>query len=309
MSAKSCWVIILNWNGWQDTVECVRSCLDLTSSDFQILVVDNGSTDNSEAMLRSRLAGLDRVSILQTGGNLGFAGGNNVGIRHALSQGADYLWLLNNDTVVDRAALSALVDAAAADHAIGILGSKICFYDRPDHLNTAGGSINWKTGQPSLIGYGEKDDGRFDRLREVDTVSGCSLFIKREVVEKIGLMDERFFLYFEESDWVVRAGKAGYKVVYAPGSKVLHKVSASTGGHESPDMKYYMTRNNMLFMKKNTDDKSYRLFLLNYLFNLMPREFLRMGLKNKKQRVLKMKAIVLGLIHYFQGRFGRFSVS
>jgi GT2 family glycosyltransferase len=303
---KPAYIIILNWNGLKDTMDCVESCRELLFPEFKIVVVDNGSTDGSETILRAELKD---VTVVQTGANLGFAGGNNVGIRYALGEGAEYIWLLNNDTVVDSDALSALIDVAASDDSIGVLGSKTFFYDNPDRLNTAGGSINWKTGQPSLIGYGEKDDGRFDKIREVDTVSGCSLFIKREVIEDIGLMDERFFLYFEETDWVVRAHRAGYKVVYVPGSKIWHKVSAAVGGHESPLMKYYMTRNNLLFMKNNADEKTYRHFLLNYLLNLMPRELMRMLFKNKNKRVLKAKAMLLGLLHYFSGRFGQFSVS
>lgn len=303
MNCKPAYIIILNWNGWQDTVECVKSCCGLSYTNFKILVVDNGSTDNSEAILRAELKG---VSVLQTGANLGFAGGNNAGIRYALEDGAEYVWLLNNDTVVDCNALSALVEVAASDESIGVLGSKILFYDIPDHLNTAGGSINWKTGQPSLIGFREKDDCRFDEIREVDTVSGCSLFIKRKVIENIGLMDERFFLYFEETDWVVRARNRGYRIVFVPHSKIWHKVSVAVGGHESPSMKYYMTRNNLLFMKKNVDAKKYRYFLANYLLNLMPREIMRMALKTKDNRILKVKAILMGLAHYFSGRFGRY---
>jgi len=198
MKRESCFIIILNWNGWSDTAECVESCLCLQGDAFRIVIVDNSSTDGSCEILQLRFPG---ITIIRNSENLGFAGGNNVGIRYALENGAEYIWLLNNDTTVAPDALSHLLSAAAEMKQGGIFGGKILFSDTPGIINSAGGRINRITGQPSLTGYGERDDGRFDETREVETVSGCSFFIRSETVRNTGLMDERFFLYFEETDW------------------------------------------------------------------------------------------------------------
>jgi len=197
--------------------------------------------------LRERFSDID---LLQTSKNLGFAGGNNVGIRHALEQGADYVWLLNNDTIVDPAALAELVNAAEASNAVGIVGSKIFFFSKPDVIWFAGGSIRQCSGTSHHRGHLNKDEGQYNELTEVDYITGCSLLIKREVVAKIGLMDERFFLLFEEADWNQRAKKQGYKILYVPFSKVWHKVSVSIGA-ESPAYYYYLIRNSLLFTLKH----------------------------------------------------------
>lgn len=241
------YIIILNWNGWQDTAECVDSCLKLTYFDFRILIVDNGSTDNSVSLLRARFPDIE---LIQTGNNLGFAGGNNSGIRHATDHGADYVWILNNDTIVDPSALSELVNAAQLNDTIGIVGSKIFFYSQPEVIWFAGGWLQYWRGTNGHIGQLEKDEGRYDEPAEVDYITGCSLLIRREVITKVGLMDERFFLIFEEVDWNQRVKEHGYKILYVPTSKVWHKVSMSIGA-DTPAYFYYLVRNSLLFTRKH----------------------------------------------------------
>lgn len=294
-------IIILNWNGWKDTVECVESCLRLTYAAVTILLVDNCSSDGSEAILRGRFPG---VTVIQTGDNLGYAGGNNVGIRYALENGADYIWLLNNDTVVDPAVLNEMVRVAERDPKVGMLGPKILLHSRPEYLNCIGSTINLKTGQPRLVGLGEKDDGRFDDIREMDTLSGCSLLVRRELVDAVGVLDDRFFLFYEETDWILRAKRAGYRMLYVPKARIWHKVSASVGGHQSPLMLYYMIRNNPLLMRKNVSAFAFMVFLLIYLFLVIPKKIINVLFFNKEKRYQKVKAILKGLSHYFCGRFG-----
>jgi GT2 family glycosyltransferase len=228
------------------------------------MVVDNGSTDGSENFLRQNLAD---VEILQSGENLGFAGGNNVGIRKALRLGADYVWLLNNDAVTDQQALTTLVEAMENDPRVGIAGSKIFYHDNPLKIWFAGGM--WKKGRLHWRqrGANQIDQGQFEERCEVGSVSGCSMLVRSTAIETIGLMDESFFLYWEDTEWCARARANGYQVVFVPGSKIWHKISASTM-QSSFSQYYYFTRNGFFFLRAY-DPYLIPLFgLYNVLFGL-----------------------------------------
>jgi GT2 family glycosyltransferase len=246
---KSVSIIILNWNGWQDTVECVESCCRLDYQNFRVVVVDNGSTDGSEAILRERLPG---VEVIRNNDNLGFAGGNNVGITHALGHGADYVWLLNNDAVVEPDALSELVQVAESDDRIGMVGSKIVYYDTPHLLWYAGATLDPAyPHRPAHRGLREEDRGQYDETAETGYVTGCSLLARRGMMETVGLLDDNLFLYFEDVDWSARARHAGWRLMYAPASVVRHKESASAGGAASPSVTYYTARNRLYVVQRN----------------------------------------------------------
>lgn len=240
-------IIILNWNGWRDTLACVASCRKLTWPNYRIMVVDNGSTDDSEKILRQDLTG---VEIIQSGANLGFAGGNNIGIRKALELGADYVWLLNNDTVVDPQALTCLVEAMENDSGVGITGSKIFYHDEPGRIWFAGGM--WRKGRLHWRqrGANQLDKGQFAEPCMVGSVSGCSMLVRSAAVDKIGLMNEHFFLYWEDTEWCARALAGGYQVLFVPGSMVWHKVSVSAK-QSSYAQYYYFTRNGFFFLKSH----------------------------------------------------------
>jgi GT2 family glycosyltransferase len=246
MTSPLVFIVILNWNSPNDTIASVESCLKLTWPNFRIVVVDNGSTDGSEDLLRSRLKD---VEIIQSGSNLGYAGGNNVGIRHAMNNGADYVWLLNNDAVADPQALAALVEAMEADPAIGLAGSKIYYQQDPRRIWFAGGI--WAKGRLRLrhLGAHKLDEGQFDELRETGSVSGCSMLVRSACVHDAGLMKEDYFLYWEDTEWCARAEEKGYKVLFVPGSRVWHKVSSSAG-QSSFNQYYYYTRNGFFFLRE-----------------------------------------------------------
>lgn len=287
------YIIILNWNGWQDTVECVESCRKLNYPNFRILIVDNGSTDCSEAILRERFPDIE---IISTGENLGFAGGNNFGIKYVIKKGADYIWLLNNDTIVNAETLSALVEIANLDRKIGIVGSKIYYFDNPTKIWFAGGYINWDLGITEHFGIKEFDRGQYEVIKEVDFITGCSLLIKKEVIEKIGLMEEDYFLYYEDVEWCIRAQRAGYKTVYVPKSMLWHKVSASGGGTESPLVLYYNCRNSMFFYKRYLPThkwmRLYMKLLRRYWGNI------KGLLKHKPINIRKIAAIICAFRDY-----------
>jgi len=233
-------VVVLNWNNLPDTIECLESLRAVTYPALRLLVVDNGSTDGSEAALRERFPGLE---LLQTGQNLGFAGGNNAGIRRAFADGADHVLLLNNDTTVDPGFVTALVEAARANPRAGLLSSKILFFDRPDVLWYAGASFHRRLGWGRHRGYGQRDVGQFDRIEETDRPTGCSLLATRACCERVGLLPEHYFCYAEDLEWGLRALAFGFQVLYVPESRVWHKVSRSTGGARSTTAVRYQTRN------------------------------------------------------------------
>lgn len=236
--------IILNWNGWRDTVACVASVKQTLYPNVRIVVVDNASTDGSEAEIR---AAHPDAAVLQSGANLGYAGGNNVGIRHALESGADFVWILNNDTTVAPDTLGELV-RAASDPGVGVAGSKIYYMAEPQRLWYAGGRIDWRRGIAYNVGADQDDHGQFDDVTESEMASGSSMLIARQVFERIGLFDERLFLYFEEADLCCRARNAGLRIIFAPASRVWHNVS-HTSGIRSPLWLYYFTRNNIQFVR------------------------------------------------------------
>lgn len=290
------YILILNWNGWQDTVECVESCQKLTYPNFRILIVDNGSTDGSEDELRERFPDIE---ILQTGENLGFAGGNNVGIKYALEHGADYIWLLNNDTTVDTEALTELVIQAIKQKSPAFLGSKIYCYNQQNTIWFAGGGINWRNGGTFHVGHGQLDDGSYSEVREVNYVSGCSMFFGKELVEILGLMPEEYFLYFEETDWCTAGWRKGISSVVVPGSVVYHKESSSTGLF-SPMYYYYLTRNRLYFLHKYSKSPA---MWLKRVYSDIQMTVNVLSKSNSKKKIFK--AILKGYRDFLFGKMGR----
>ena len=219
-------IVILNWNGWRDTLSCLASIrqADYPASQYQIVVVDNGSTDESVAQLR----GHNGLTLLELPSNVGFAAGSNVGIRHALASGCDYVLLLNNDTLMAPNFLRPLLQTFDIDSAAGVVSPKIRYYDRPDQLWYAGGKFRQPRLIGEMVGLGQPDIGQYDQSREVDFAVGCCMLIRRSVLERIGYLDERFFFYQEDVDFSYRAAQAGFSVWYQPASVIFHKVSHST---------------------------------------------------------------------------------
>ena len=224
------YVIVLNWNGKSDTLECLASLGRAADPSMRVLVVDNGSDDGSQDAIRRDFPA---VALLELPSNLRFAGGNNAGMRRALAEGAEQIMLLNNDTTVDPAFLRTMTAALQASADTGIVAPKILYSADPRLLWYAGGEISFWTGTMRHRGIREPDDGRFDSPCETGYASGCCLLAKRSAVERIGLLDESYFMYTEDADWCMRARRAGFRVLYEPRARVWHKVSVSAGGHLS----------------------------------------------------------------------------
>jgi len=239
-------IVILNWNNWPETIKCLDS---LKNNDYpvqEVVIVDNGS-EKKISPDNLPLA----VKIIYNQKNLGFAGGNNVGIRYALKKGADYVLLLNNDTRVSSDFLTKLMEAGEKDKFFGFLGPKIYFEDEPRKIWFAGGKISWLYHKGEMRGYGEEDKGQYDfpRFQVVDYITGCCLLVKKEVIEKIGLIPEEYFLYYEDTAWSLKARKNGFKCVFVPGAWIRHKGSASSQ-EGSPSYIYYHTRNGLMMARQ-----------------------------------------------------------
>jgi GT2 family glycosyltransferase len=268
-------VIILNWNGKEATSECLDSIRNVRYQNFEVILSDNGSDDGSQAYFRSNFSW---VNLLENQSNLGFAGGNNAAIRLALRGKPDYILLLNNDTVTDPLFLSELVHAGEARKEVGILNPKIYFYDDPDMLWYAGGKLSLLRGVARHRGFGQIDSAKFDQPQPVNFITGCAFFIKREVIEKIGLLDEEMFCYGEDADWSLRAIKAGYKGWYVPTAKVWHKIGASV----SNDFSMFMgTRNAMYLVFKHVSRARFFFFLFIFCFDWVLRNTISLLLSGK----------------------------
>lgn len=242
-------VIILNWNGYRDTAECLRSLCRLTYPSCEIILVDNGSTDGSVTRLREEF---EKVVYIENGENLGFAGGNNAGIRYALQHGAGYVFLLNNDTVIDPNVLDELVRVAEGDKAIGMAGPVIYDYYDPSRVWFAGSHIDYRTGLTPQWHEGEKREKEWPESWDVERLSGCAMLVKKEVIESAGMLDPDYFLYYEDTDWCARTRQHGFRIVCAGHAGVLHKQQGSSDrGGVSTLVHYYCQRNRLLFLKKN----------------------------------------------------------
>ena len=238
-------------------------------SSFSIVVVDNGSTDGSpEAIERWGREHLP-LTLIRNAENRGFVRGSNQGMRHALTTDTEYVFLLNNDTVVEPDALSLLVATAERSGErsgdIGMAGPKIYQHGKRLVLDSAGTrTIPWLA-QGFLIGHGEGDHGQYDNPGEMPYVTGTALLVKRSVLEKIGLMDEDYFCYFDDFDWGLKARKAGFRLLLEPNAVVHHKGS-QTAGYNSPFYMQHMVRSRILFARKHIPHPLFVCAFLPYLF-------------------------------------------
>ena len=225
MSQPLVYVIILNWNLKDDTADCITSVLNSDYSNYRVLVVDNGSSDGSPEFLRHSFPD---VEVIVNPANLGFAAGNNIGIRHALRVEADYVFLLNNDTVVDTSMLSTLVAYAESAPSIGMVAPKILYHTDKNRIWRLGERVHRWLPVPLSLGRNQIDKGQFSEPIEVDYVTFCGVLIKRRLLETIGLLDEHFVFGYEDADFCHRARDAGYRVICQPQARMWHKVSRST---------------------------------------------------------------------------------
>jgi hypothetical protein len=238
--------IILNTNRRADTLCCLDSLRKNTYPDISAIVLDNDSSDGSAEAVSEAYPDVD---ILHLSRNLGYAGNNNIGIRAALARGAEWILILNEDTILDPDCVLRMAEAAERDPRTGIVGPMVYHYEEPDVIQSAGGRLGPRW-QSVHLGQNEPDRGQFAAPHEVDWISGCAIMVRREVIEQVGGIDERYFYYWEETEWCLRAGKKGWKVIHVPQAKLWHK-GVRREYRPAPHVTYYGVRNRLLTLSKH----------------------------------------------------------
>jgi len=281
-------IVVLNWNNFRDTKECLESLEKISYPNYEIIIVDNGSIDGSTRRIQKEFP--DYIYIYNDK-NLGFGEGTNVGMRYAVKTGADYIFWINNDMIVDRSFLEPLVQAMKNEGA-GLVGPATFYYDQKEKIYTAGADLNFlKTGMKRY-----KIAGKF---RQVDSLGGAFL-IKKEVIDKIGYFYEPYFLNLEETDYCFQAKKAGFKIFCEPKSKIWHKVGG-TLRRIPATATYYYYRNRLLFIKRNFPFYlKYPLYFYHNLYLVL--RYIEKSLKREKKIAFAIKR---ALIDFWTGNFGK----
>ena len=290
--------VVLNWEAAAETVACVRSLLESDWPRLTVLVVDNGSRSPVAPRVREQFAA---VEVLRSEVNLGFAGGMNAGVRRALELDADYVLLMNNDTVADPSMVRALVDAAEQRPDAGIVSPLELFRDRPDIIASAGLRCDLRRGyQGRPLRQGERDTGGARGVDEVDSSAGTAMLAPASAIRDVGLLDEQLYLYIEDVDWSMRMRRAGRRVYVTDRARVWHGVSVSSGGEHSPRIAYYHARNSFVVCSRHKPLRGPHAALRHA-------EILATNLAHARRAsdpVQNARAVLQGWRDYLRGRLG-----
>ncbi|MBI2063421.1 MAG: glycosyltransferase family 2 protein [Candidatus Yanofskybacteria bacterium] len=286
-------IVILQYNNSQDTTRCLNSVKELDYPNYEVIIVDNASNIKYVDEIRLFLRNLSPKTyhLKPITSNLGYSGGNNIGIKQALERGADYVFILNPDTTVEKNVLTKLVETAESDYQTGVLGPAI----NEGNQTIYGGKIKWLKPELSHL------EARSQKLKTSFYVPGTAMLIKLKVIERIGLLDERYFLYFEDVDYCVRAQRAGFKLTIVPKTKVNHAISASTSQLGAPLLLRYHYRNAHLFNWKNGPLWA-RLTLPFWSIFIIIKQLAKIILGRNFEI---SKAILGGVLDFYRNRFGK----
>jgi GT2 family glycosyltransferase len=299
-------IIILNWNGLEDTIECLESLKNVIYPNYKIIVVDNHSSSDDCQILRAKYH--DYIHLIQNDRNYGFAKGTNIGMEYAVRNSKpDYFLLLNNDTVVAPDILDNLIQVAESEPEITILAPKIYFYNFNGQKNviwSAGGKIRswWHYPLWHVIGTGDNDKSRYGKLANVDWVTGTAMLIPCKLIEKLSILNEDYFFAFEDAEYCIRARKKGFRIVYVPTAKVWHKVSSSLKKHENLERYLIISEliNYNYFVRNNFSVLVYLYQVSLLLFILISRlviSYIRSFFKHRDMNIPKWHVLALkGLI-------------
>lgn len=285
-------IVIVNYNGAKYQNDCIKSIKEMNYENLLIVVVDSNSSDNSIELLQKEY---QDVKVLQQPENCGVAKGNNIGIKYCLENNVDYIMLLNNDVVLDHKLIGTLLEHVDEKT---VVVPKIYYYDPNDVLWYAGGKMLWNRGDAIHLGIHEKDCGQYNDLTYVDYAPTCCMLIHADIFRKVGFMDEKVFMYYDDTDFCVRLIDNGIKILYVPEAEMWHKVSSSVGGQNSKVQVYYMTRNGLYFRKKYKAKMQGIGNLYATLKNIV--KFILYPVRHKND-----KMILEGYLDYKHNKFGR----
>lgn len=290
-------VITINFNQVQYTIELLRSLQKCNYSNLEIIVVDNASKIDPTDELKKVSSD---IKVIRSDVNLGFAGGNNLGYKHSLGE---YIFFVNNDTEIKPDCINIVIDFMQKEPKAGLCSPLIVFHNSGDLIQYAGSTdINSFTGRNKRIGFNEIDKGQYKDPYKTSFAHGAGMFISRKVIEQVGLMPEVFFLYYEELDWCEMVKRANYSIFVVPEAKVYHKESASVG-KESPFKTYYVNRNRLLFMRRNSSSIGLISFYLFYLFIALPKNVIKFLLAGKKEHAkVLFDGFLWNLSHTISGK-------
>lgn len=276
-------IVTLNWNELDVTCEFLESMRNSTYKNYEIIVVDNGSAiDPTE---RIGAGNYYNTKVCRSPVNLGFTGGNNFGMRHS-SPGYDFIFLINNDAEATPDLIEKLLEPFYLDPTIGVVCPKIRFHHSPTVIQYAGfNKMNMLTGKTTAVGSLEVDHGQHDVSGYTYCAHGCAMMVKKEVIQKVGMLAEKYFIYYEESDWSARIIRAGYKIYYQAKGLCYHKESISMG-KQSPIKVHFMTRNRILYMRRNANLAQFAVFISFFSFLTVPKTVLKF-IMNKQYAHLK----------------------
>lgn len=293
-------VILVNFNGKKYNDKCIESILRSTiAPNLQVVVVDNASTDHSLELLQDRWKENSQVKIIPLDKNYGFSKANNVGIEWAMENGAEYLLILNNDTEIAEDTLEKMI--AIQKETGAIIVPKIMYADHPDMIWCAGGSFSKVIWKPIQRGMNQKDTGQYDQSMKCSFANGCSMLLSVKIIRKLGLLDEQFFLYYEDTEYSLRAKQKGIPIWYCAKALIYHKVNGSTMGNEKPDSVYYITRNWLICNRKYMKNR-FVFFQCYFLINRLA-WLLIWFMENKRGN---MVAVAEGISDYKKGISGQY---
>lgn len=266
LSLDPLYCVIVNWNLKEDTLACIQSLLDSGASATRVIVVDNGSTDDSVESLRERFSA--DIQIIQNHRNVGYARGSNLGIQQALEKGAKWVLLINNDTLVTTGFLRELENVVENYGKFDIIGPLILYHDKPKRIWYLGDRLIPGTLMTTSLYRGQIEKPSYPQVFPVDFVTGCAMLVNRKVFDKVGLLDTRLFMYGEDVDFCWRARRAGFKLAAAPRAKMWHKVSTSAN-REKSTLRYLRTRNQNRFYRLNSRGAQIPIMLAFSLYQLI----------------------------------------
>jgi len=294
--SPSVFIVVLSNNRLDDTLACLASISQNNYKNCRVISLVNDPRAGFAETIQQKYPEVQIISLFE---NLGYAGNNNIGIKASMKQGADWIFILNDDTVLHPSCISSLVEVGESDPAIGIVGPMVYHFDEPDIIQSAGGRLGWNW-QSMHLDMNQPDTGQYLSARQVDWISGCAILVRRGLVEQVGALDPDYYLYWEEMEWSIRATRAGWKVFHVPGAKLWHR-GVKRDYEPRPYVTYYMTRNYLHTLVKHRAPFLVRVSALTYVLRTLLSWSVKPQWRYKRDH---RNAMWKGLLDFINNRMG-----